>query len=200
MSRLTRQAYTMLLNMAEKKNQNWATRIKNILTENGYGYIWLNHNVANVKNLLNSLRERLRDCYIQKWREDIRMKDTLSFYSLIKDNFHTENYLNTLRIGHYRNELVKFRLGASQIFSHRHKFNHSHPKICPLCKQIEEDEFHFVLGCEALEEIRLDTLPDFALENRHTGTLAELFTNDSYSFSVAKFLSHAMKFRESISK
>ena len=62
--------------------QNWAGRVKHILCKNGYGYIWQNPHNANKMWALNGLKQRLSDCFVQKWRGDMLSNSSLFIYNL----------------------------------------------------------------------------------------------------------------------
>ena len=51
---------------------------------------------------------------------------------------------------------TRFRLGISEIKVHAFRYKHvCHAELlCPLCKQSEEDEVHFVLICPVLNDLR----------------------------------------------
>ena len=198
MSRLSRQAYVMLHNMHENGHQNWVTSIKNILCKNGFGFVWTDHSIVNEKCFIIELRERLKDCFIQQWRGKLDNNDDFQLYCKFKNSFQTEKYLNDLSIRQYKDALVKFRLSVSQILCHKNRFYFSRSNICPLCNLIDEDELHFIFGCNKLEELRCGILPQYCLNNRHSGTLIDLLNKDEYSFVIGKYIFHALKLRDSV--
>ena len=46
-TQLSKQAYLMLLDNCKKGHDNWATKIKKVLCENGFGIVWINESVEN---------------------------------------------------------------------------------------------------------------------------------------------------------
>ena len=58
-------------NMFNSSEQNWITKIKQIVFETEYGFVWLNQNVSNEKLFLNQFEERCRDMHMQKTVEDV---------------------------------------------------------------------------------------------------------------------------------
>ena len=61
---LSKQAYLMMLKHCNAGKDNWASRIKKVLCENGFGHIWLFENVSNKKFVLSEIKSRLTDVFI----------------------------------------------------------------------------------------------------------------------------------------
>ena len=60
---LSKQAYLMMLKHCNDGKDNWASRIKKVLCENGFGIIWLFENVSNEKFVLSEIKSRLTDVF-----------------------------------------------------------------------------------------------------------------------------------------
>ena len=58
-------------NMFNSSEQSWATKIKHIFFETGYGFVWLNQNVSNENLFLNQFEECCKDMHMQKCFHDI---------------------------------------------------------------------------------------------------------------------------------
>ena len=56
MSRIYRQAYEMLRLQHEAGKQNWASKVKNILTENNFAIVWLSQGVGFENNFVAELK------------------------------------------------------------------------------------------------------------------------------------------------
>ena len=197
-SRLNRQAYAMVLNMNNDGHTNWATRVKELLESNGFGYVWTNQSVADEKRFIARFKQRLIDCFLQRWREKLQGKEEFRLYCAAKLSFGTETYLNNLSVVHYKYALVRLRTCSSSIACHTSKFSPDCLRACPLCNAEEEDELHFILGCERLEELRTAILPENCLTNRHSETLLDLLKEAKHSFTVGKYIFHAMKLRNNL--
>ena len=62
---------------------------------------------------------------------------------------------------HFKRIMTKFRSGVCELFVryYRHR-NHSEKDLkCPACKETKEAEFHFVLCCHVLGDIRKQFIP-----------------------------------------
>jgi hypothetical protein len=58
----------MLKNYDNMSYQNWATDVRVHLFSNGYGFVWNYQRVDNPKLFLLQYTQRLKDQYVQKWR------------------------------------------------------------------------------------------------------------------------------------
>ena len=70
-SRLTNQAYKMLLALSDQRKENWASATRNVLNSAGFGHAWLNQGVGNEVLFLTQLKQRLIDMCSQEWLADI---------------------------------------------------------------------------------------------------------------------------------
>ena len=61
-NRLCKQAYTMLFQQLECGYRNWAANVKRILTVNGFGIVWLNQEVGDIKSFIYEFKDRLISC------------------------------------------------------------------------------------------------------------------------------------------
>ena len=135
---------------------NWATRVKQLLFTNGFGYVWLNQRVPQPNTFISALVQRLRDQSIQSWNSEITDSSKLCLYKNFKPNYEHEAYLSHLSIRKFRNAFSKFRscCQSLEIELGRH---FGHPKqecICRLCNDGVVDELHFLLQCPVYETLR----------------------------------------------
>ena len=101
---------------------------------------------------------------------------------------------------HLKHVTARFRLGISDIMVHRlrYKVGTYNELLCPLCKQEEENEVHFVLRCVVLRDVRESFLKPkyyrqpslFKLNLLMSSSVAEVVRN------FALYLYRAFKFRE----
>ena len=180
-TRINKQAYDMLVNLAEQGKSNWASHIRDLLFQNGFGIAWISGQVGNEKMFLNMVKERLKDCYIQGWSSKILNSEHLNVYSGFKSIFMPELYLyNSYLHKSLRNILTKFRCGVSEINSHRHKFSKNvNIMHCPLCDYCRESEIHFLLICTYYEDLRVFYLPQNVLSSRNLTTMNMLLSSNS---------------------
>ena len=54
----------MLLDHCNKGKDNWATKIKKVLCENGFGIVWISENVGNENFVLSEIKGKLTDIFL----------------------------------------------------------------------------------------------------------------------------------------
>ena len=72
--RYVHKCYKMLYYLDSVGKQNWASEVKQVLQNNGFGYIWDQQEIANEKQFFKQLEQCLRDQFIQKWHEELEKK------------------------------------------------------------------------------------------------------------------------------
>ena len=81
--------------------------------------------------------------------------DRVLFYRTFKVFHGIENYLYFLEKRIFRDAYIRFRMGVSELYGHGFRYEKSNVvHLCPLCKEEEECESHFLLYCPALCDIR----------------------------------------------
>ena len=120
--RIPRQAYLMLTNLDEQGKVNWASKTKEILYSAGFGLVWEEQGIGNEREFLNIFKKRLIDMLRQKWTAKLRGSDRYKVYRTFKFYFVSENCWSCIRIRQFRDALVQFRLGGSEIWTHKHRY------------------------------------------------------------------------------
>jgi len=191
-TKIVNNAYMALLNLDASGRTNWVTDIRQILFSNGYGYAWLFQSVGCEKIFLHNLRQTLIDSFKAGWHGKITISEKYQFYSSFKSVIGKELYLCQPFLPKcFRDILIKFRLGVTQINSHRFKFDINQDRLyCPFCHVLKETEIHVLFQCPAYSDLRMSYLP--------VCTLQDLFTKQEFSFSLARFLFYVFKLRDSL--
>ena len=198
--RLSRQAYDMLERMDERGKRNWVSEIRDLLCKNGFGYVWMYKGVGDTSAFCNIVRERLCDSFKQNWSAKLVNSTNFECYSSFKNVICAELFLYDITFGiHFRNALIRFRLGVSTINCHRYRFYTNRNLFkCPLCNASHEDELHVLFFCEKYEHLRVYFFPSVYLENRTHNNMISLLSNRNYYLCVAKFLYYMFKIRYNI--
>ena len=78
-----------------------------------------------------------------------------SLYRYIKHSWETEKYLYVIDKKVCRDVYIRFRMGITELYNHtgRYQLEPSNA-LCPLCREKDEDEVHFLLQCPALCDLR----------------------------------------------
>ena len=155
-SRIVKQAYVMLTRSNIPDDFNWASLIERCLSNLGFAYIFNCGGIAgaNEKRILSSLKQRMRDCFLQEWRSNLRDSSRFSFYQSFKTAFECEQYLSFINIKKFRDVFIRFRFGCNELRVNTR--NKSDPNIstnCPFCG-VTENELHFIKDCQMYIDLR----------------------------------------------
>ena len=97
-----KKCYFMLKTLDNHGRNNWVSNIRYILCSNGFGYVWATQRVNNEKTFVATFLRRLKDQYMQNWRETVNNSSKLSFYKNVKISYEHERYLNAVSIRKFR--------------------------------------------------------------------------------------------------
>ena len=140
--------YKDMLEDCQKGLNNWVTMVKNMLFEFGFGNIWHNPYNMNVNVFYNQFKQRLIDCFIQKWKNDLESNQVLNMYKHLKTDFMFENYLNVLP-ERLRVPLSRLRLSSHSLRIETGRYGRArierNQRLCVLCDSDIDDEYHFVI-------------------------------------------------------
>ena len=91
--RYPRQCYLMLISLTDTGKITWATHIKSLLFEFGFGYAWLANEVGNRSHFLDLFKQRIKDISIQNWRRNVTESPKADNYKYFEINLNVEMYL-----------------------------------------------------------------------------------------------------------
>ena len=94
----------------------WTRKIQELLFRVGFGYIWENQMVPDVRKFLNMLKQRLQDIHIQECYSSIEYNSRCMLYKHLKPVYSMEYYLKCNYHRDFRQYLTKLRLSS-------HKFH-----------------------------------------------------------------------------
>ena len=200
--RYVHKCYKMLYYLDSVGKQNWASEVKQVLQNNGFGYIWDQQEIANEKQFFKQLEQCLRDQFIQKWHEELEKSSKLELYNGFKVHFQSETYLDVLKIFKYRHIYATFRLSCHdlEIEVGRHRDIDRELRKCPFgCDRIE-DEYHFLLVCDKFKEIRNQYIPFKYINNPNIHKFNMLLSSNNVDIiqSLSAYLYHAFRLRQSM--
>ena len=93
--------------------------------------------------------------YSQEWLANLRGSTGFDMYILFKTSIKYETYLDFVRMKYFRNALIRFRLGITELKTHKNIYiSHVADNNCSFCKVVEENEYHFLFHCEKYETVR----------------------------------------------
>lgn len=203
---LLKSCYNLLYSNCLIGKTNWASMIKDMLFRYGFGFLWEEQNVPDVSAFLKLLVQRIKDCELQQWSNDISNVAKLRTFILFKETRTEEAYLSLPIPRRLTVSLARFRTGSHNlgIETGRHENIAREDRLCQFCGQnknivVIEDEYHVLLECYVYEEMR-----DFYIKkyygNVNQYTFICLMKNNDQSCIVdlANFISYIFRTRNSL--
>ena len=146
--------------------------------------------------------QRLKDIYIQNWHNSIDNNQKLIFYKQYKTLYTPAKYLDILNVRKYRHYVSSFRSSCHSLEIERgpHIKTAGSIRLCRLCGEAGEDEFHFLLVCKAYDELRIEHLPKkYIIQPTHNKfNILMASENESVIMSLATYLYRAFKLRQDL--
>ena len=91
--RYPKQCYIMLRSQAAAGKSNWAEKIRLLLYQHGFGYVWEADTVGDAQRFINIFKQRLIDCFSQQWHSQVEESSKALHYKHFKLILEIENYL-----------------------------------------------------------------------------------------------------------
>ena len=201
-NRLPKKAYLMLYQLDERGKKNWVTNVRTLLFRNGFGIVWHNQNVENDKVFLKLLRQRLIDTRFQNLLDHVNTSERFDFYSSISthDHFTLPKYLSLDMNRQLKVIMTRFRFGVSDINVHKLRYrNHNQAQLlCNYCKDMVENEVHFLLCCPLYSEIREKFIPlkYYREPNLFRATILLNCNHDKTVENLCRFIYQAFRIRD----
>ena len=195
-------AYNLMRTSVENKPDcvNWASKLRDLLSNLGFYEVWLNQGVGNKNMFLAEFKQRLNDNFIQNWNSRLEESSRANFYTLFS-NFDHQLYLETIKITKFRIALCKLRLSSHRLEIEVGRWAKPNrtpldQRKCRICN-IVEDEFHFHLECELYKQIRKKHIKKYYWGRPNMIKLKELMqaTNENILLNLAIFTEKAFKIR-----
>ena len=98
-----------MLNDINENKENWVSKVKYIMNNFAFSYVWMNQGVENITAFIKIFKQRVKDIFIQNWDADLSPTSKAKTYILIK-SFDFKMYLDNIKIKKYRFALTQFRL------------------------------------------------------------------------------------------
>ena len=194
--RLPRQAYDMLVSLDERGKQCWVSAIRDMLCRAGFGVVWLQQGVGNVKSFIAVFKQRQIDMYIQEWNETVENRERYANYRSFKTIFCQEMFVNVLTHHQFRGVYAMLRAGMLPINANLARYkNEPNRQNCPLCNAVE-DEKHFLFVCPLYAILR-SKYKITPTEQNLDGNLIALMANYNKNIisSTSFFVYNALKLR-----
>ena len=121
--RLPKTAYEMLLCLDRNGKDCWVSRIREILYETGFNFVWLQQGVGDKNSFLRSFKQRLVDMFIQEWSGAVRDKDRYEMYQSFKTIFEKRSIFQTLILYCFRVAVSQARFGVLPLNNNLHRYS-----------------------------------------------------------------------------
>ena len=178
----------------------WLSVIKNILDNSGHSFIWLSQILPENISIVHAVKKSLQDQYVQEWNTINNNSSKCVLYRTFKRNFVFENYLTTLspynrkvlwkfRTINHKHDKLPIEVGR---YSGRPRFTRNRDKC-----NMEElgDEFHFLLQCPTLSDLRKTYLPIYCQNRPNIHKFESIMSSDAIPINIklARYIRLAFK-------
>ncbi|MEW8544526.1 MAG: hypothetical protein AB2693_13435, partial [Candidatus Thiodiazotropha sp.] len=146
--------YSMLYHKQQNNEiqSGWLSNVKSIVCSLGYSGIWDNQSINNSKWLIATLKQKLKDQYIQKW---YALTNNNTNYRLFKDEFKLSGYFNILPDKTCRNFLAfRTRNHRLPVETGRWLSVPLNDRKCLMCNSDIGDEYHYIMNCSYYQNAR----------------------------------------------
>ena len=187
----------------------WTKSVQNIIDCLGLNIQQLCQDMAGSeykkKQVGKQIRTLLDSRYTEYWNRQMgKQHGKLDTYAKIKDKFGYEEYLDCIKVDKHQVALTRLRVSNHRLHVETGRYKRPyiprHERICELCQEEVEDEFHFICQCPALKTPRQSILGHETLTGNRQTLLSNLlsdFTICSAS-DIAFYISEAMLLRQNI--
>lgn len=188
--------YAMLMSLQTHSNNDyqWLKCLKQIFVDCGVPGIWAAQNTDRPKWLINSMNLKLKDLYLQKWRESVN-NDTN--YRLFKDTIILEKYMLILSTSEFKSILAyRTRNHKLPIETGRWLKRERCLRLCTLCHSEMGDEFHYLFNCKQLKHARQLYIKPYYRKSPNVIKYQQLLSthNNKDLKNLAKFVALIMKY------
>ena len=203
-SELMKACYLLLFQHCVKGRKNWASKVRDLLYINGFGYIWEQQIVYNKDSFLKDFHTRLIDCCKQDWFSKIQDMPRLFYYRGFKMSLCVEKYLIIDMPRRLRVALTKFRTSNHCLEIERgRQYNiKREDRLCKICGQKNlcfiETEYHVLFECSAYEDIRLLYINKYFVEGKSFFLYNNILASekDDVIVNLATFIYYMFQIRE----
>jgi hypothetical protein len=129
-------------------NFQWINELKNIFVTCGMNNIWDTHDFPNIKWLTLTVKQKLKDVFLNDWYSNLENASSCKNYRLFKDKFGFEDYLIKTS-NNYLKYIIKFRTRNHKFPIETGQWNRTplNERKCTLCNLTIGDEYHYLLEC-----------------------------------------------------
>ena len=179
-----RKIYDILLtDLTLRPNKvNWVFLVRDLLSQLGFHYVWLQQGVGNEHAFLSEVSQRLNDNFIQNWSSRIHDSSRAISYKHISV-FGFNPYLEFVNVKKFRIALSRLRMSSHRLAIESGRWTKPtrtplEERLCYLCNTLK-DECHNVLECPAYSELRCKYIHKYYWKRPSMSKFTELMTTDN---------------------
>jgi hypothetical protein len=197
--------YELLLEDLCNNKINWVSKVKKLLYEHGFGYVFETPLTVNVNHFITLFRQRLIDTFTQNWSSDLESNQVLHLYKHLKHHIEYAEYLSILSRKNYRSVITKFRISAHCLRIETGRYGQNRiergERTCNVCQSRDiEDEFHMICVCPCYRLIRKRYIDKYYYERPSMFKLTQLLStrNEKMLNNLVCFLNCALRIRHNL--
>ena len=117
--RYHKQRYKLLYRLDEAERKTWATNIRVLLYEYGFGFVWISQDAGQPNLFIKYFTERIKDFSRQNWYEKVNSSSKAELYGCYKTLLNTERYIFIDMPYHLRKAFARFRSSSHDLMVER---------------------------------------------------------------------------------
>jgi len=185
-TRLVKKIYRLSRKEYEENNtQNWCSLIHKILKKFKIEYLWDENNLrvnnlnekAIQKHWFKIISKKIHEEEEREWLEEMYKRPKLRTYRTFKNSLSIEPYLLSEKNKQGRHILTSIRVGTAKLRIETGRWKRPveevWERVCNICRSGEvESEKHFILNCNAYEDLRKKMMNDVNYYGIETNSLS----------------------------
>lgn len=197
----------MLYSLDQQGRSTWASGVRIVLHKYGFHEVWNDQSVGNKYLFLKEFTDRVKQGYVESWEYETSQSNKLTLLrGLTTSCTETESYLYSVTLRRYRSGLARLRCSSHnlRVEKGRHVNELMADRVCRLCQvknnYVLDDEYHFMLCCPLLSDIRKMYLPDWSVIECSYQKLITLLSSEDVDIpkNVASYIVQAKRLREQL--
>jgi len=183
---------------------NWVSNVKLLLNNYGFSYIFEDADNVDFKSFISIFKQRVIDNFIQEWSQSMQTNHVLTNYVLFKNIFNYESYLDLLPSS-LRMFFCRLRLSVHPLRIQTGRYGRNRidrdQRYCLFCNSQDiEDEYHFMLVCPFLDEIRKKYVPKYYYQRPSMFKFLEMLGIDNKTklIKISLFIKYALNKRNTL--
>ena len=185
--------YLLMVKHDASGRHNWASDMRILLCSHGFGHIWYEQSVGDLKQFLYIFKQRLKDISRQEWFS--RANDCCPEYLNYNPSPFAAPQVTLIECYRKRRIFSLLRTKSLPIKNNLLRLGMCNNNLCEKCSGVfVENEYHILFRCSAYVELRLMYISNYYTVEPSIAKLHQLYkSNDKHTISkVIEFISKAL--------